>query len=121
MTGLDRLRGPFLIVWLTLLLPISGRASQEPPDLQLFFQTTSSDEKEAEAALEAIAKNWQDGYTPLLIDIARFLPSPRRRPTASNNPFADRDPSPGSDPDAAILGTSSMRKEAVGSSPRMPS
>jgi hypothetical protein len=82
-----------------------GWANQLPPDIQLFFQTTSSDEKEAEEALDAIAKNWQDGYAPLLIDIARFLPSPRRRRTPSSNPFADRDPGPGSDPDAERLGT----------------
>ncbi len=105
MTHIDRLRGLFLIVLPILSLSTSGMASQQPPDLQLFFQTTSSDEKEAETALEAIAENWQDGYAPLLVDIARFLPSPRRRPPASNNPYADRDPSPGSDPDAEILGT----------------
>ena len=116
MTDPERLRGLSLIVLLALFLPMSGKAAQEPPDLQLFFQTTSSDEKEAEAALEAIAENWQDGYTPLLIDIARFLPSPRRRTTASNNPYADRDPSPGSDPDAEVLGTF----PTGGSSPSRP-
>jgi hypothetical protein len=37
------------------------------------------DKEEAEAALEAIAEVWDDGYTPMLIDLARFFPSSRRR------------------------------------------
>jgi hypothetical protein len=48
------------------------------PGLQVFFDAASPDEKRARPALEELARSWQDGYTPLLVDLARFLPIPRR-------------------------------------------
>jgi hypothetical protein len=46
-----------------------------PPDLRLFFEAASADEKQARAALDRIAASWKDGYAPLLVDLARFMRS----------------------------------------------
>ena len=62
----------------------SSRAAGVEPDIRLFFQATSLDKDEAETALEAIAEVWKDGYTPMLVDLARFFPSSQRRMGAPN-------------------------------------
>jgi len=36
-----------------------------------------SDRRQTQAALDAIAVRWQDGYAGMIVDLARFLPSPR--------------------------------------------
>ncbi len=58
-----------------------------PPELRLFIQAASADEKQAKAALDRLALSWQDGYAPLLVDLARFMrgggregPSPEPAP-----------------------------------------
>jgi hypothetical protein len=53
--------------------------------LQLFFDAASTDARKADAALREIARSWKDSYTPLLVDLARFLPS------MTANTGADRD------------------------------
>jgi len=64
-----------------------GPASPHP-DIGLFFQAASPDEKVARAALARIASRWRDGYAGLVIDLARFLPraSPLR---PEDGPFDD--------------------------------
>jgi len=69
-----------LLPFLFLAVIGSGTASAQPPDIGLFFQAASLDKEEAEEALEKIAQNWNDGYAGLIIDLARFYPSSRRRP-----------------------------------------
>ncbi len=50
------------------------------PDLALFTRAASSDAREADRALADLATVWRPGYTPILIDLARFILPPR--PTA---------------------------------------
>lgn len=65
----------------------SARAG-DPPELRLFIETASPDEKQAKAALDRLAASWHDGYAPLLVDLARFMrgagraagPSPESAP-----------------------------------------
>ncbi|MBA3296373.1 MAG: DUF3179 domain-containing protein, partial [Acidobacteria bacterium] len=49
----------------------------EPPPWQAFMAAAGSDRRQAQAALDAIAVRWQDGYAGMIVDVARFLPSPR--------------------------------------------
>jgi hypothetical protein len=60
----------------TAILPAQSR----PPDLALFVRAASSDAREAERALAELATIWRPGYTPMLVDLARFILPPR--PTA---------------------------------------
>lgn len=60
----------------------------EPPDIRLFFEAASIDRRQAESALERLSAAWRDGYAPLIIDLARFFPSPRRTPAAERRPEA---------------------------------
>jgi hypothetical protein len=61
-----------------------------PPDVRLFVQAASPDEKRAEAALDRIEARWKDGYAPLVVDIARFLRGPlRRAPEGAAAPAQD--------------------------------
>ena len=50
--------------------------TSEPP-WQAFIAAGGSDRREAEAALADIAAGWRDGYAAMIVDVARFLPSPR--------------------------------------------
>lgn len=59
---------------------------QDPP-IALFAQAASADEREGSEALREIAVGWRNGFTPLLVDLARFLPSPRRVPSGSEDPI----------------------------------
>ena len=52
----------------------ASRAAQQAPDVELFFQAATQQPGEAQVALEKIAEAWNDGYTGMFIDIARFLP-----------------------------------------------
>lgn len=54
--------------------------AQEPPPLELFFRGASLDERVAREALAALATQWRDSYTPMVIDLARLL---RPAPAAS--------------------------------------
>jgi hypothetical protein len=56
-----------------------------PPEVRLFFQAASRDEKAAGAALEEIARSWRDGYAGLFVDLARFLPRAPDRPDGPAN------------------------------------
>jgi len=67
------------VVCVALTLPVTGRTSAAP-DLAVFYRAMSRDEREASEALRTIAAAWKNGYTPLLIDLARFLPTSRPRP-----------------------------------------
>jgi len=43
------------------------------PELSLFFQATSENRREAQAALKQIAAQWRDGLTPMVIDMVRLM------------------------------------------------
>ncbi len=69
-----------------LLMALAAPASAQappPPDVRLFFQAATRDSRQAEQALRSIGASWQDGYSGLLIDLARFFPSSRPRTTAT--------------------------------------
>ena len=57
-----------------------GAAQTEVPDIVLFFEALGQDEGDAESALDEIAALWRDSYTPIIIDMVRFMapPTPRR-------------------------------------------
>ena len=74
----------------------SSETAQQPPDIELFMQAASQKSEEGEAAIAKIAEAWKDGYTGLFIDIARFLPSSRRRRSGGFPTESGPDPS-GSD------------------------
>ena len=57
----------------------SQNARPEPPPWQAFLAAGGSDRRQAQAALDVIAVRWQDSYAAMIVDVARFLPSPRTR------------------------------------------
>lgn len=52
-----------------------GLRAQAPaaPSLQLFLDVASPDDRTAKAALDALTPVWKDGYTPMILDMARLL------------------------------------------------
>ncbi len=66
---------PALIALATAALGVSvvGQGSPAAPPLDLFFAAASPDERVARPALEAIARQWRDWYTPMIVDMARLL------------------------------------------------
>ena len=76
-----------LVLALAVASPV---ASQEPaPDIRLFFQAATRDSREADDALRTIGASWRDGYAGLVIDLARFFPSARRRPSSASAEVLD--------------------------------
>ena len=57
-----------------------------PPDIRVFLEAASADEKVAQAALRTNAASWKDGYAPLFVDLARFMRGARAT--------GDEEPSP---------------------------
>ena len=56
------------------------QALPQAPDLQLFFQAASRDEKEASAALAQLAESWRDDYAAMIVDMARLMRPAARGP-----------------------------------------
>jgi hypothetical protein len=69
---------------LNLAVVTPNWAEETHPDIVLFFQAASSDEKQAKAALDEISRHWRDGYTPMFIDFARMMRAPTRARTVTN-------------------------------------
>jgi len=57
--------------------PEAARADA-PPGIRRFFEAASTDAAIAEPALAALEAGWRDGYAGMLVDLARFMRSPRR-------------------------------------------
>lgn len=72
----------------------------EPPDIRLFLQAASRDEKASRAALEEIARSWRDGYAGMIVDLARFMCSPRR--AGSGSADSEREAPPDEEQPGAI-------------------
>ncbi|MGE0454758.1 MAG: DUF3179 domain-containing protein [Vicinamibacteria bacterium] len=53
-------------------------AGAAPPGIRIFFEAASTDASVATPALEALAAGWRDGYAGMIVDLARFMRSPRR-------------------------------------------
>jgi hypothetical protein len=99
----------------------SGNETARDPELSLFFQATSEDRREAEAALAQIATHWRDGLTPMVIDMVRLM-SPLQSGSAFtggsavnlDNPEALGTPAAGSAlPSAASAAGSPIRRRLI--------
>jgi hypothetical protein len=85
---------PSVLLALAVAAPVAAQAPA--PDIRLFFQAASRDGRGADEALRAIGASWRDGYAGLVIDLARFFPSARRRP--SGGPVEALDAGDGENP-----------------------
>jgi hypothetical protein len=68
-------------------------ASPSAPDIQLFFDAASTDEKRATAAMNALTPVWRDGYAALFVDLARFMRSSRPTADGTELPVEDAETS----------------------------
>jgi len=67
------------VVLLAFVAAASEPASPPPrSDVRTFFEAASSDERQAQAALETLSRHWREADAALLIDIARFFAPARR-------------------------------------------
>jgi hypothetical protein len=80
-------------------------ASDRTPDVRLFLQAASPDEKASRAAIAEIEGSWREGYAGMVVDVARFLRG-RRGPAAG----ADAAPAEGSTGDEDDAGLGSVRR-----------
>ena len=69
--------------------PARMQAGSDEPPWQAFLAAASSDQRQAQAALADIAARWKDGYAAMILDVVRFLPSPRTNQTADEGPSLD--------------------------------
>lgn len=56
----------------------NAQPAADVPDIQLFVDAAQQDGGRADTALDQIAAVWRNGYTPLIIDMARFMRPARR-------------------------------------------
>ncbi len=71
-----RVPAALLVLWAAL---VSAQGPATPP-LDLFFAAAAADDRTARAALDRLAGQWRDAYTPMIIDMARQLrPAPPPR------------------------------------------
>jgi hypothetical protein len=59
-------------------------AAPPAPDVRLFLEAASTDERLARAALDQIGRSWSDDHAALIVDLLRFTRAPHR-------PAADED------------------------------
>lgn len=52
---------------------LTAQGTTAAPPLDLFFAAVSPDDRVARPALDALARQWRDSYTPMIIDMARLL------------------------------------------------
>lgn len=78
-----------LVVVVAVSIATTVNAQATPP-IHLFLSAASPDKAQAEAALKQLAASWQDGYTSMVVDLARFLP-PLRRPRVTDSDFTAGD------------------------------
>ena len=72
---------------------LSARAQvrHDEPAWQAFIAAAGSDPKQAQAALADIAARWRNNYAAMIVDVARFLPSPRTNQAADERTPLDVD------------------------------
>lgn len=85
------------VLFVLITVPTIGAQVAGPPPLDLFFAAASPDNRVAKAALDSLAGQWRDSYTPMIIDLARLL-RPAPRPTAPSG-SADLGAQPTDGPD----------------------
>ncbi len=74
------------------------QAPAQAPDLQLFFQAASRDEKEAGAALAQLAESWRDDYAAMIVDMARLMRPAARGPETVHEEIPQPDDETGAAP-----------------------
>ena len=78
-------------VMLGSAVPVRMQAGADEPQWQAFIAAASADPQQALAALADIAARWRDSYAAMIVDVVRFLPSPRVNRTADEGPSLDLD------------------------------
>lgn len=68
------------LVTLPLLVPGVAAAFALHPPLESFYAATAADDRVARPALERIARDWHDGYSAMIVDMARLMRAPASRP-----------------------------------------
>lgn len=104
------------------LLFLAGGLAASPstaPDIRLFFDAASTDDKRARAALTALTPAWRDGYAALFVDLARFMRSTRVTAEGGDLPIDDLEtpgPRAARDSPVAIPGdpSSAVRRRLIG-------
>jgi Protein of unknown function (DUF3179) len=71
---------PAALVRFLIAGALFGGLLPQAPDLQLFFQAASRDEKEASAAMQQLAASWRDDYAAMIVDMARLMRPSSRGP-----------------------------------------
>jgi hypothetical protein len=64
----------------------------DEPHWRAFFAAAGPDGRHAEAALAEIAARWQVGFSSMIVDLARFLPSPRQPQGPDGSPSSGFEP-----------------------------
>lgn len=80
-----------ILVGVTVPALSRDQPAGDDPRWQTFLAAGGKDKRAADAALEAIAERWRDVYAALVVDVARFLPSPRGPQASEDTPFVDFD------------------------------
>ena len=86
------------------------------PALDLFFAAASLDERTSRAAMDALTPSWRDGYTSMIVDVARLLrPSSPAADDAGGAEFEER-----FEPDAAADARGTRPRDDFSTSMRRP-
>jgi hypothetical protein len=72
-------------------VPARTHTGSDEPQWQAFLAAASADPKQAQAALTDIAARWRDSYAAMIVDVVRFLPSPRANRTTDEGPWLEFD------------------------------
>ena len=89
------------------------------PSVETFLDAGSLDERASKAALDAIAPQWRDGYTPMILDLARLLrPSAARADDPSTAEFAGSGGADDGEPGAGA--SAAIRRDDFGGPVRRP-
>ncbi|MFM8534657.1 MAG: hypothetical protein ACKOEC_13925 [Acidimicrobiia bacterium] len=67
------IRAASLAIATGVLAAGSAPLAQTAPPLELFLKAASTDDRVARAAMDQIASQWRNAYTPMIIDMARQL------------------------------------------------
>src|SRR5688500_1778053 len=70
--------GMQLLVPIAACLFLADSAPAGAPDVRLFLEAASTDERVARAALEQLGRSWSDDYAALVVDLLRFTRPPDR-------------------------------------------
>ena len=112
-------RGLLCVLILGAAAPPAAQDHPPAPPLELFLAATSANERAARAAVEQLAHQWRDGYTPMIIDMARQLrfaspvnagSTPEQSRTPNDTLNLDESGGPGGDSAGSDLGSDVARR-----------